>query len=114
MVPGFKELESTTHLSDISTTKPDTIYPTTREASSILSRKENNCYISIVGTNSNAPQVAPRTTREYPTSTAISLTQFFFSSSVEFQELVFPRKGGVKEMPVKSDSIIYCIKYTKP
>ena len=80
-----------TSLSDISTTKPDTIYPTTREASSILSRKENNCYISIVGTNSNAPQVAPRTTREYPTSTAISLTQFFFPS-VEFQELVYPER----------------------
>ena len=67
-----------TSLSDIMTTKPDAIYPTTGEASSILSRKENNCYISIVGINSNAPQVAPRTTREYPTSTAISLTQFFF------------------------------------
>ena len=53
--------------------------PTTREASSILSRKENNCYISIVGTNSNALQVVPRTTREYPTSTAISLTQISFS-----------------------------------
>ena len=67
-----------TSLSDRSTTKPDAIYPTTREASSILSRKENNCYISVVGTNSNAPQVAPRTTRGYPTSTAISLTQNFF------------------------------------
>ena len=66
-------------MSDIITTKPDAIYPTTEEANSILSRKENNCYISIVGKNSNAPQVAPRTTREYPTSTAISLTQFFFS-----------------------------------
>ena len=81
-----------TSLSDRSTTKADTIYPTTREASSILSRKENNCYISIVGTNSNAPQVAPRTTRGYPTSTAISLTQNFFSS-VESQELVYPQKG---------------------
>ena len=88
------------------------MYPTTGEASSILSRKENNCYISIVGINSNAPQVAPRTTREYLTSTAISLTQFF--SSVESQELVSPGKGGVKEMPVKNDSIIYGIKYTKP
>ena len=48
-------------LSDIIITEPDAKYPTTREASSILSRKENNCYISIVGTNSNAPQVAPRT-----------------------------------------------------
>ena len=87
-------------LSDIIITEPDAKYPTTGEAHSILSRKENNCYISIVGTNSNAPQVAPRTTREYPTSTAISLTQFFFSS-VESQELVSPGKGGVKEMPVK-------------
>ena len=86
-------------MSDITTAKPDAIYPTTGEASSILSRKENNCYISIVGINSNAPQVAPRTTREYPTSTAISLTLFF--SSVESQELVSPGKGGVKEMPVK-------------
>ena len=102
-----------TTLSDIIITGPDAKDPTTREASSMLSRKENNCYISIVGTNSNAPQVAPRTTREYPTSTAISLTQIFFSS-VEFQELVSPGKGGVKEMPVKNDSIIYCIKYTKP
>ena len=67
-----------TSLSDITTTKPDTIHPTTGEASSTLSRKENNCYISIVGINSYVPQVAPRTTREYPTSTAISLTQFFF------------------------------------
>ena len=67
-----------TSLSDITTTKPDAIHPTTGEASSILSRKENNCYISIVGINSNVPQVAPRTTREYPTSTAISLTQIFF------------------------------------
>ena len=65
-------------MSDTTTAKPDAIYPTTGEASSILSRKENNCHISIVGINSNAPQVAPRTTREYPTSTAISLTQFFF------------------------------------
>ena len=47
--------------------------------------------MSIVGINSNAPQVAPRTTREYPTSTA----------SVESQELVSPGEGGVKEMPVK-------------
>ena len=100
-------------LSDIIATKPDPMYPTTGEASSILSGKENNCYISIVGINSNALQVAPRTTREYPTSTAISLTQFFFSS-VESQELVSPGKGRVKEMPVKNDSIIYCIKYTKP
>ena len=97
----------------IITTKPDAIYLTTGEASSILSRKENNCYISIVGINSNAPQVAPRTTRGYPTSTVISLTQNFFFS-VEPQELVSPGKGGVKEMPVKNDSIIYCIKYTKP
>ena len=80
-----------TSLSDISTTKPDAIYPTTREASSILSRKENNCYISIVGTNSNAPQVAPRTSREYPTSTAISLTQFF--SQCRIPGTRFPRKG---------------------
>ena len=112
-VLGIKELESTTHLvSDITTTKPDAIHPTTGEASSTLSRKENNCYISIVGINSNVPQVATRTTREYPTSTAISYT--FFFPSVESQELVFPRKGGVKEMPVQNDSIIYCIKYTKP
>ena len=69
-----------TSLSDITTVKPDAIYSTTGEASSIPSRKENNCYISIVGINSNAPQVAPRATREYPTSTAISLTQNFFSS----------------------------------
>ena len=102
-----------TSLSDITTTKPDAIYPTTGEASSTLSRKENNCHISIVGRNSNVPQVAPRTTREYPTSTAISYT-FFFSSSVGPQELVSPGKGGVKEMPVKNDSIIYGIKYTKP
>ena len=87
-------------MSDITTIKPDAIHPTTGEASSTLSRKENNCYISIVGINSNVPQVAPRTTREYPTSTAISLTQNFISS-VESQELVSPRKGGVKEMPVK-------------
>ena len=103
-----------TSLSDTSTAKPDAIYPTTGEASSILSRKENNCYISIVGINSNVPQVAPRTTREDPTSTAISLTQNFFFLSVESQELVSPGKGGVKEMPVKNSSIIYCIKYTKP
>ena len=95
------------------TTEPDAIYPTTGEASSTLSRKEKNCYISIVGINSNAPLVAPRTTRGYPTSTAFSLTQFFFSSVVS-QELVSPGKGGVKERPVKNDSIIYCIKYTKP
>ena len=63
--------------------------------------------------NSNVPQVAPRTTREDSTSTAISLTQFFFSS-VRSQELVSPGKGGVKEMPVQNDSIIYSIKYTKP
>ena len=103
-----------TSLSDTTTTKPDAIYPTTEEASSILSRKENNCYISIVGINSNVPQVAPRTTREDPTSTAISLTQNFFFPSVESQELVSPRKGVVKEMPVQNDSIIYCIKYSKP
>ena len=72
--------------------EPDAKYLTTGEASSMLSRKENNYYTSIVGINSNAPQVAPRTTREYPTSTAISLTHFFFSS-VEFQELVSPKKG---------------------
>ena len=88
-----------TSLSDITTTKPDAIHPTTGEASSTLSRKENNCYISIVGINSNVPQVAPRTTREYPTSTAISLTQFFFQCRVP--GTCFPRKGGVKEMPVK-------------
>ena len=77
----FKVQKSTagySSLSDIITTEPDAIYPTTRGASSIFSRKENNWYTSIVGINSNAPQVAPRTTREYPTSTAISLTQFFF------------------------------------
>ena len=91
-----------TSLSDTTTAKPDAIYPTTGKASSISSRKENNCYISIVGINSNVPQVAPRTTREDPTSTAISLTQIFFSFlSVESQELVSPGKGGVKEMPVK-------------
>ena len=67
-----------TSLSYITTTKPDAIDPTTGEASSILSRKENNCYISIVGINSNVPQIAPRTTREDPTSTAISLTRIFF------------------------------------
>ena len=38
-----------TSLSYTTITKPDAIYPTTGEASSILSRKENNCYISIVG-----------------------------------------------------------------
>ena len=42
-----------------------------------------------------------------------SLLHIFFSS-VESQELVAPREGGVKEMPVKNDSIIHCIKYTKP
>ena len=67
----------------------------------------------MVGINSNVPQVAPRATREDPTSTAISLTQIFFFS-VESQELVSPGKGGVKEMPVQNDSLIYCIKYTKP
>ena len=71
------EAHNFTSLSDITTTKPDTIYLTTGEASSTLSRKENNCYISIVGRNSNVPQVAARTTREYPTSTAISYTFFF-------------------------------------
>ena len=86
-------------MSDITTTKPDAIHPTTGEASSTLSRKENNCYISIEGINSNVPQVAPRTTREYLTSTAISLTQFFFQCRVP--GTCFPRKGGVKEMPVK-------------
>ena len=75
----------------MTTTKPDAIHLTTGEASSTLSRKENNCYISILGINSNVSQVAPRTTREYPTSTAISLTQFFFSS-VESQELVSPER----------------------
>ena len=112
-VPGFKNWNQL-HISVYTTTtKPNAIYPTTGEASSILSRKEDNCYISIVGINSNAPQVAPRTTRGYPTSIAISLTQFF-SFSVVSQELVSPGKGGVKEMPVKNDSIIYCIEYTKP
>ena len=65
-----------TPLSDI-TTKPDAKHLTTGEASSTLSRKGNNCHISIVGINSNVPQVAPRTTREYPASTAISYTFFF-------------------------------------
>ena len=42
-VPGFKELEPTTHITSLSyttITKPDAIYPTTGEASSIPSRKE--------------------------------------------------------------------------
>ena len=43
-----------------------------------------------------------------------SLLHKIFFSSVESQELVSPGKGGVKEMPVQNDSIIYCIKYTKP
>ena len=43
------------------------------------------------GIKSNVPQVAPRTTREDPTSTAISLTQFFFQCRVP--ETCFPRKG---------------------
>ena len=81
-----------TSLSDIITTEPDAIYLTTGGASSILSRKENNCYTSMVGINSNAPQVAPRTTREYPTSTAISLTQnFFFQCRIP--GTCFPWKG---------------------
>ena len=66
-----------------------------------------------MGIDSGVPQVVPRTAREDPTSSAISLTEIFFSS-VESQELVSPGKGGVKEMPVQNDSIIYCIKYTKP
>ena len=82
-----------TPLSDTTTTKPDPIYPTTGKASSIPSRKENNCYISIVGTNSNVPQVAPRTTREDPTSTAISLTQIFFFFQCRVPGTCFPRKG---------------------
>ena len=83
-----------TSLSYITTTKPDAIDPTTGEASSIPSRKENNCYIPIVGINSNIPQVAPRTTREDPTSTAISLTQFFFLSfQCRVPGTCFPRKG---------------------
>ena len=85
-----------TSLSFITTTKPDAIDRTTGEASSILSRKENNCHISIVGINSNDLQVAPRTTREDPT--AISLTHFF--SQCRIPGTCFPGKGGVKEMPV--------------
>ena len=79
-------------LSDITTTKPDARYLTTGEASSTLSRKENNCHISIVGINSNVPQVAPRTTREYPTSTAISYT-FFFFLQCRIPGTCFPQKG---------------------
>ena len=45
-----------TSLSDTTTAKPDAIYPTTGTASSMPSRKENNCDISIVGINSNAPE----------------------------------------------------------
>ena len=90
-VPGFKNWNQL-HISVYTTTtKPNAIYPTTGEASSILSRKEDNCYISIVGINSNAPQVAPRTTRGYPTSIAISLTQFFFQCSIP--GTCFPQKG---------------------
>ena len=62
------------------------------EASSITSRKEIIAYISIVGINSNVPQVAPRTTREDPTSTAISLTQIFFFQC-RVPGTCFPRKG---------------------
>ena len=81
-----------TSLSDITNAKPNTIYPTAGEASSIPSRKENNCHTSIVGTDSNVPQVAPRTTRVDPTSTAISLTQdFFFQCRVP--GTCFPQKG---------------------
>ena len=43
-----------------------------------------------------------------PTSTVTSLTHYS-SSSVEFQNLFPPGKGGVKEMPVQNDSIIICI-----
>ena len=75
----------------MTTTKPDAKYPTTGEASSMLSRKENNCYISIVGLKDN--QRIPYL------HCHLSYTIFFLS--VESQELVSPGKGGVKEMPVK-------------
>ena len=81
-----------TPLSDTTTANPDAIYPTTGKASRLPSRKENNCDISIVGINSNAPQVAHRTTREYPTSTAISYTNFFFFQC-RVPGTCFPRKG---------------------
>ena len=81
-----------TSLSDITNAKLNAIYPTTGEASSIPSRKESNCHTSIAGKNSNVPQVAPRTTRVDPTSTAISLTQdFFFQCRVP--GTCFPWKG---------------------
>ena len=81
-----------TSLSYTTITKPDAIYLTTGRASSIPSRKGNNCLIRIVGINSNVPQVAPRTTREDPTSTAISLTQFFFLFQCRVPGTCFPQK----------------------
>ena len=79
-----------TSLSDIIITEPNAKYPTTREASSMLSRKENNCYISIVGTNPNAPQVADQDNQRIPyLHCHLSYTIF---PSVEFQELVSPER----------------------
>ena len=113
-VPGFKELEPTTHITvSYNHYQARQNLPNYRRSQQHTQQKGNNCNISIVGKNSNVPQVAPRTTRERPyLHCHLSYTKFFFS--VESQELVSPGKGGVKEMPVQNDSIIYCIKYTKP
>ena len=64
--------------------------------------------------NSNVPQVAPRTSREEPyLHCHLSYTIFFLFIHCRVPWTCFPRKRGVKEMPVQSDSIIYCINYTK-
>ena len=88
LVSGFKELEQTTHTTvSYNRFQSRRNLPDYRRSQQHTQQKGNNFNISIVGKNSNVPQVAPRTTREDPTSTAISLTQFFFLS-VESQELV--------------------------
>ena len=71
-----------------------------QELAADLSEKENNCIISIVGKHSNVTQVAPRTTREGPYLYChLSYTNFLQVQS--FLGIVYPRKGGVKEMPVQ-------------
>ena len=108
--PGIKELDSTTH-----TTVTGNQYQAIQQnvlppagASSRLSRKENNCIISIVGKHSNVPQVAPRTTREGPYLYChLSYTILY---SVEFPWNRLPRKGRSEEdASTEVIASVYCI-----
>ena len=103
-----------TALSDMIIVKQYMVNLTIGGASSTLSRKEQTASYNYCRENSKAHQVAPRMTREEPYLYCNLSYTVFISPQCRIPWTCCPRKGGVKEMPVQSDSITYRINDMRP